>query len=83
MAVLLNRIYKVLRVNHVSFTGVASVMDLVFPRGKDTIMNAFNDSVEKYSYSTFKRLKRLREKTVKSPELQTAPLHNDNLKNKS
>jgi len=22
-------------------------MDLIFPRGKDTILNAFNDSVEK------------------------------------
>lgn len=43
---LLNRIYQVLRVNHMSFTGIASVMDLVFPRGKDTVMNAFNDSVE-------------------------------------
>jgi len=43
----LNFIYQRLRVQHVSYQGIASVMDLIFPRGKDTILNAFNGSVEK------------------------------------
>ncbi|WP_337971949.1 ISNCY family transposase [Methanobacterium petrolearium] len=43
----LNRLFQVLRVNHVSFRGISDVMDLIFPRGKDTIMNVFNESVEK------------------------------------
>lgn len=43
----LDRLFQVLRVNHVSFRGISDVMDLIFPRGKDTIMNAFNESVEK------------------------------------
>ncbi len=43
----LDRLFQVLRVNHVSFRGISDVMDLIFPRGKDTIMNAFNHAVEK------------------------------------
>jgi len=43
----LNIIYQRLRVQHVSYQGIASVMGLIFPRGKDTILNAFNGSVEK------------------------------------
>jgi len=40
-------IYQRLRVQHVSYQGIASVMGLIFPRGKGTILNAFNNSVEK------------------------------------
>jgi hypothetical protein len=29
-----------------SYRGIASIMDLIFPQGKDTIYNAFTDSVE-------------------------------------
>jgi len=43
----LERIYQVLRANDVSFQGISEVMDWIHPRGKDTIMNVFNDSVEK------------------------------------
>jgi len=42
----LNLIFQRLRVNHVSYQGIALVMDLIFPRGKDTILRAFTDSVE-------------------------------------
>jgi len=48
----LNFIYQRLRVQHVSYQGIASVMDLIFPRGKDTILNAFNNSVEKTDIPT-------------------------------
>ena len=43
----LDRIYQRMRAQHLSFQGISSIMDLIFPRGKDTILNAFNDSVEK------------------------------------
>jgi len=35
-----------MRAYHVSYRGRASIMDLIFPRGKDTISNAFTSSVE-------------------------------------
>jgi len=40
-------IYQRLRVQHVSYQGIASVMGLIFPRGKDHILNDFNGPVEK------------------------------------
>jgi hypothetical protein len=42
----LNRIFQVLRVNHVSYRGISDLMDLVYPVGKDTILNSFTRSVE-------------------------------------
>jgi hypothetical protein len=43
----LDRIYQLMRRLHVSFDGISSIMNLIFPRGKDTIFTAFNESVEK------------------------------------
>jgi len=43
----LDVIYQHMRAQHVSYQGIASIMELIFPRGKDTIYNAFADSVEK------------------------------------
>jgi hypothetical protein len=43
----LDAIYQRLRYLQVSYQGISSVMDLIFPRGKDTISNAFNSSVER------------------------------------
>jgi hypothetical protein len=43
---ILDKIYQRMRAYHVSYRGIASIMDLIFPRGKDTIYNAFADSVE-------------------------------------
>ncbi|MBA7551784.1 ISNCY family transposase ISMac19 [subsurface metagenome] len=40
-------IYQLMRLHHVSYQGISSIMELIYPRGKDTIFNAFNDSVEK------------------------------------
>jgi len=40
-------IYQLMRDLHVSYKGIASMMELIFPRGKDTIFNAFCESVEK------------------------------------
>jgi len=44
---LLNMIYQIMRDLHVSYKGIASMMELIVPRGKDTIFNAFCESVEK------------------------------------
>jgi hypothetical protein len=43
----LDTLYQRLRVLHVSYPGISSLMELIFPRGKDTISNAFNSSVER------------------------------------
>jgi len=43
----LNAIYQRMRALHVSYQGISSIMELIFPRGKDTIFNAFAESVEK------------------------------------
>ncbi|MBL7118057.1 MAG: hypothetical protein ISS94_04670 [Candidatus Syntrophoarchaeum sp.] len=40
-------IYQLMRLHQVSYQGISSIMELIYPRGKDTIFNAFNDSVEK------------------------------------
>jgi hypothetical protein len=39
-------LYQRFRSNHVSYKGSADLMEIIFPRGKDTICNAFNRSVE-------------------------------------
>jgi hypothetical protein len=43
---LLDRVYQLLRLHHVSYEGISEVMGLVFPKGKDAIASAFNGSVE-------------------------------------
>ena len=43
----LGMIYRLMRLHHVSYQGISSIMELIYPRGKDTVFNAFNDSVEK------------------------------------
>ena len=43
----LGRIYKLMRLHHVSYQGISDILGLIYPQGKDTIFNAFNDSVEK------------------------------------
>ena len=40
----LNRIYQRLRIQNVSYEGASAVMELIFPRGKNTIYNDFTDS---------------------------------------
>ena len=44
---IINSIYQRLRIQNVSYEGASVVMELIFPRGKDTIHNDFTDSVEK------------------------------------
>jgi hypothetical protein len=44
---LTNSIYQRLRIQNVSYEGASAVMELIFPRGKDTIHNDFTNSVEK------------------------------------
>ena len=43
----LGMIYKLMRLHHVSYQGSSDILGLIYPQGKDTIFNAFNDSVEK------------------------------------
>lgn len=42
----LNAIYQRMMAPHLSYQGISSIMEFIFPRGKDTIFNAFADSVE-------------------------------------
>jgi len=42
----LNHVYQILRANHVSYDGISALMDAIFPMGKDTILRAFNDSMD-------------------------------------
>ena len=44
-------LYMRLRSNHVSYEGSADIIKTIFPRGKDTICNAFNRAVEKAEVS--------------------------------
>jgi hypothetical protein len=37
---------KLLRLHHVSYQGISDIMALIYPQGRDTIFNAFADSVE-------------------------------------
>ena len=43
----MNVIYQQLRLYHVSYSGISKIMELIFPRGKSTIRNAFTESVDK------------------------------------
>lgn len=42
----LENIYQHFRIQNVSYQGASAVMELIFPRGKDTIHNDFTNSVE-------------------------------------
>jgi hypothetical protein len=44
---IVNMIEKLLRLHHVSYQGISDIMALIYPQGRDTISNAFADSVEK------------------------------------
>nr|QNO50005.1 hypothetical protein CAGMOKBG_00025 [Methanosarcinales archaeon ANME-2c ERB4] len=43
----LKNIYQHFRIHNVSYDGISAVMELIFPRGKDTIHNDFTNSVER------------------------------------
>jgi len=43
----ISMINKLLRLYHVSYQGISDIMALIYPHGRDTIFNAFADSVEK------------------------------------
>ena len=45
--IIMNVFYKKLRLYTASYQGISAAMQLVFPRGKTTIYNAFMESVEK------------------------------------
>jgi hypothetical protein len=44
---IVSMIDKLLRLHHVSYQGISDIMGLIYPQGRDTIFNAFADSVEK------------------------------------
>lgn len=41
----MDQIYQRMRVHHISYEGIAWILELIFPRGKDTIYRAFNGAV--------------------------------------
>ena len=43
----IDSVYQILRDHHVSYEGISAVMSLIYPQKKDTILNAFTESVEK------------------------------------
>jgi len=43
----INRIAQLMRLHHVSYQGISNILELIYPRGKDTIFNDFAGSVEK------------------------------------
>ena len=43
----INSIYQCLRTQNVSYDDASTVIELIFPRGKDTIQNDFTNSVER------------------------------------
>ncbi len=43
----LDRLFQRMRNHHVSYRAMSEIMELIFPQGKDTIANAFSDSVDK------------------------------------
>nr|QNO46605.1 hypothetical protein OEAKOMNL_00006 [Methanosarcinales archaeon ANME-2c ERB4] len=42
----LENIYQRFRIHNVSYDGISAVMELIFPRGKDTTHNDFTNSIE-------------------------------------
>ena len=43
----LDMIYQLMRLHHVSYQGISDILGLIYPQGKDTILNAFTASVER------------------------------------
>ena len=43
----INRITQLMRLHHVSYQGISDMLELIYPRGKDTIFNDFAGSVER------------------------------------
>ena len=44
---IISMINKLMRLHHVSYQGMSDIMVLIYPQGRDTLFNAFADSVEK------------------------------------
>jgi hypothetical protein len=44
---IISMINKLMRLHHVSYQGISDILELIYPRGKDTIFNDFADSVER------------------------------------
>jgi len=44
---IISGIYKLMKLHHVSYQGMSDIMGLIYPQGRDTLFNAFADSVEK------------------------------------
>ena len=43
---IIGRIYNIMKLHHVSYQGISDIMALIYPQGKDTILNMFTDTVE-------------------------------------
>lgn len=43
----INRITQLMRLHHVSYQGISDILELIYPRGKDTFFNDFAGSVER------------------------------------
>lgn len=41
----LDQIYQRARTHHLSYQGISEIMELIFPRGKDTVYRGFNDAM--------------------------------------
>lgn len=41
----MNQIYHRMRAHHVSYQGISWILELIFPKGKDTIFRAFNGTI--------------------------------------
>jgi len=42
----IGRMYNIMKLHHVSYQGISDIMELIYPQGKDTILNMFADTVE-------------------------------------
>jgi hypothetical protein len=63
-------IEKLLRLHHVSYQGISDIMELIYPQGRDTIFNAFADSVENYYSTSLKTHRKKQLRTDKGIENQ-------------
>ncbi len=43
---IIGRMYNIMKLHHVSYQGISDIMELIYPQGKDTILNMFADTVE-------------------------------------
>jgi len=53
----LTELYLLLRSHHLSFIDISDIMGRIFTRGKNTIYNAFNSSVERVGIPTVKNVR--------------------------